>query len=82
MSKKLVEPEGPQMTSRMTHMRSMMEKQGYMHAGAPTHTHTETCNAFCFSTATMVPGKRLMLRYTYIELRTLSACPSIPSQGT
>ena len=54
----------------------MLDKQGYMHAGACTspraraharaHTHTQICNIYCFSTATIIRARASMLRYTYI----------------
>jgi hypothetical protein len=64
----------------MVHTRCMLDKQGYMHARACTcpraraharvhsraHTSTQLCNIYCFSTATMIRERALMLRYTYI----------------
>ena len=42
MSKNVVEPERPQMTIIVVHMRCILEKQGYARASARTHTHTHT----------------------------------------
>ena len=60
----------------MAHTFCMLDKQGYMHAGAHAHApgnmhelahaRTQICNTYCFSTATMIRERASMLRYTYI----------------
>ena len=37
-----------------------------MHTRASAHTLTEIRNIYCFSTATMIRERALLLRYTYI----------------
>ena len=55
----------------------MLDKQGYMHARActrlrawahaRTHAHTQSkYNIYCFSTATIIRERALILLYTYI----------------
>jgi hypothetical protein len=36
-------------------------------ARAYTHTHTQICNIYCFSTAVMIRERVSMLRYTYVS---------------
>jgi Pyruvate/2-oxoacid:ferredoxin oxidoreductase delta subunit len=55
----------------MDHTSSMLDQQGYMQAHVPytrTHAraHTQICNIYCFSTATIIRERASKLRYTYI----------------
>jgi hypothetical protein len=60
----------------MAHTRCMLDKQGYMHTRACTRprvrvsihacTHWQICNTYCFSTATVIRERALVLRYTFI----------------
>ena len=58
----------------MAHTSCMLDKQNYMHARARiraqaltrTHIHTKIYDICCSSTATMIPERASMLRYTYI----------------
>jgi hypothetical protein len=65
MSKNMVEPEGPQMTSQFGTFAFMLDNQDYTRAHActlpltrpptraraHTHTHRQICNTYFFSTA-------------------------------
>ena len=46
----------------------------HAHAHASGYTHTQICNIYCFSTATMIFEGSSMLRYTYIACLV---CPRI-----
>jgi hypothetical protein len=79
MSKNMVKPEGPLMTSKYGAYDCMLDKQGYTlarrqthpcplahtfkYVNAHTHTHTHT---YCFYTATVIRVRASMLRYPYI----------------
>jgi hypothetical protein len=75
ISKDMVGPEGPQMTSQYGASRCMLDKQGYtpacmnmLRAQAPARTrapqHRKICNTYCFSTAT-IQERVSMLGYKY-----------------
>jgi hypothetical protein len=67
LSKNVVVPERPQMASQYGAYE--------LHAGyarlhtqtrSGTRTHTQICNTYCFSTATMIRVRASLVRYTYI----------------
>jgi hypothetical protein len=77
MSKNMVEPEGPQMTSQYgayalhggltrlqsrTRMHTPTSPGTYMHA----RTRRPILNTYCFSTVTIICERASVLRYTYI----------------
>ena len=51
-----------------THPRARAHPHARMHARARahTHTHTEICNIYCFSTATIIHERASILRYAYV----------------
>jgi hypothetical protein len=78
MSKNVVEPEGPQMSSQYAayafhagyarlHARTSIDtptRQGM--ARTRGCTHTQICNIYCFSPATMIRERCSVLHYTYV----------------
>jgi hypothetical protein len=73
-SKNMVEPEGPQITSKHgayeLHAGSARSQaRTRMHtprSPGTCHAHTQICNIYCFSTAKITPERASMLRYTNI----------------
>jgi hypothetical protein len=65
--KKVVETEGPQMTSQYGAYALRAEK-ARLHSRIRMHTHTHThipiSNIYRFSTVTVIPGRASVLRYT------------------
>ena len=62
MSENVVEPERTQTIWRKRvacWIIEVIRSQIHAHERARVHTHTEICNAYCFSTATMVSWTRL-----------------------
>ena len=75
MSKNMVEPDGPQMTSqRRIRVACWISKATYTHAHAHAHalrytrTRTHKYNIYRFSTATMVREGASMLRYSTLSV--------------
>ena len=77
MSKNMVEPEEPQMTSQYgayelhasyASLHTCMRMQTPTRLSTRTHarTHTQICDTYCFFTATMVHQHASVLRYVYI----------------
>ena len=81
MSKSVVEPEGPRMTSpcgacalhvgyaRLHARMNTPTRPGthtHLHAHEHARTHTQICNTYCFSTAKIIRVRASVLRYTYI----------------
>jgi hypothetical protein len=78
MSKNVVEPERPQMTIIVAHMRCVLEKQGYARASARTHarTHTEKyVIIIAFQRQQWFLERASILRYTYIACFVLKFSP-------
>jgi hypothetical protein len=65
MSKNTVEPEGSQMTSQCG-ARACTRPRTKAHARKRARTHTQMCNIYCSSTATMIRERASLLRYTCI----------------
>ena len=68
----------------MAHTRCMLNKRRYTPTSPGNHTHprahTQICNAYCFSTATIIRERASMLRYTHIVLFIhLSSCQCMPT---
>jgi hypothetical protein len=75
MSKNVVEPERPQMTSQYGASIYLLDKQHY------THTRRKISNNYCFSTATMVRQRASVLRYTYIACLVTYICKNMTWPG-
>jgi hypothetical protein len=65
MSKNMVDPEGPKNDVIIWHIRvaCWINKATRTHAREHAHTHSQTCTAYCFSTATIIRERTLILRY-------------------
>jgi hypothetical protein len=68
MSKSMVEPEGPQMTSQydICIALSCTRLRARAHARMLPLTHPRIRNIYCFYTATVIRECASLLRYTYI----------------